>query len=366
MTVIMRKYAIFCYTGCALGGAIALFPTRAAAFQVENILRPGDPITTSSGNFPGGEAPANAIDGLTGTKYLNFDELNVFITVQPQYSLPYLLNGFSVTSANDAPERDPKTYTLLGSNDNTLFTTITSGMLADFNNRFETQTVSFAAISPFSFYRFVVNDVRDSASANSVQFAEFGLRADVEFAPDISQPGDPIVSNPDNSPGPEGIANLIDNNVDTKFLNFAEQNVAVTLTPSLIGGPSLLRGIALTSANDAPERDPASLVIAGSNNGVDFFQIYAGVAPTFTARFQERELFFANSNPYTQYRVTFVNVVDPGAANSVQIAEMRLIASAPAVVPEAGSGSLLATIGLLTLAGVVVSRRRRYRHAPQA
>jgi len=51
----------------------------AAAFSQasgQDITRPGDALTPSSGNHPAGEAAPNAIDNTASTKYLNFDRVN--------------------------------------------------------------------------------------------------------------------------------------------------------------------------------------------------------------------------------------------------------------------------------------------------
>src|SRR5213592_4223079 len=87
---------------------------------------------------------------------------------------------------------------------------------------------------------------------------------------DITQPGDPIVPTSNNSPGSEAVANAIDN-APTKYLNFDKVNTGFTVTPSV--GGTLVSGITLTSANDAPDRDPSSFVLSGSLDGTSFFDI---------------------------------------------------------------------------------------------
>src|SRR5262245_54380124 len=85
------------------------------------------------------------------------------------------------------------------------------------------------------------------------------------FAGNITRPGDPVVPSSNNSPGSgaENSPNAIDNNVNTKYLNFDKLNTGFTVTPTM--GSSVCRGITLVSANDAPERDPASFLLEGSN-----------------------------------------------------------------------------------------------------
>src|SRR5512134_3670743 len=93
---------------------------------------------------------------------------------------------------------------------------------------------------------------------------------------DVTQPGDPIVASSNNSPGSEGVANAIDNQ-PTKYLNFDRVNTGFTVSPRV--GLSVVQCLTLTSANDAPDRDPADFVLSGSYDGTNFTQIAAGPVP---------------------------------------------------------------------------------------
>src|SRR5678809_258293 len=112
---------------------------------------------------------------------------------------------------------------------------------------------------------------------------------------DITQPGDPIVPTSNNSPGSEGVANAIDNQ-PSKYLNFDKLNTGFTVTPRV--GLSVVQCITLTSANDAPERDPASYVLSGSYDGSNFTQIASGTVPAFPSRFFKQTIQFPNNTPY--------------------------------------------------------------------
>ena len=110
--------------------------------------------------------------------------------------------------------------------------------------------------------------------------------------------------------------------------------------------------INLTSANDAPARDPASYIVLGSNDGgATFTQIAGDVVPAFSGRFVEQDFTFANATPYAMYEVLFPSVADPTTNNSMQIGEVQLIGAA--LVPEP------ATLGLFALAGIPILAWRR-------
>ena len=71
---------------------------------------------SSSSNYPAGEAPANAIDGNGGTKYLNFARTNTGIIVTPQ-AASTVVKAIALSTANDAVERDPTSVAIYGTND---------------------------------------------------------------------------------------------------------------------------------------------------------------------------------------------------------------------------------------------------------
>ena len=87
-----------------------------------SILGSGDSIiafdtdTGASSSFPGAEGPGFAIDGNSGTKYLNFGGVNTGFIVTPSGGAS-VISAFSMTTGNDAPGRDPNAYVLYGTND---------------------------------------------------------------------------------------------------------------------------------------------------------------------------------------------------------------------------------------------------------
>jgi hypothetical protein len=141
---------------------------------------------------------------------------------------------------------------------------------------------------------------------------------------DVSQPGDPVVPTSDNHPAGEHAGLAIDNDASTKYLNFDGANDAPSgLTISTGGG--VVTGLGLTSANDAPDRDPATFVLSGSNDGgATFTEIASGDVAAFTARFERQELSFANEAGYSTYHLVFPTTA--GASTCcMQIAEIELI-----------------------------------------
>jgi hypothetical protein len=179
----------------------------------------------------------------------------------------------------------------------------------------------------------------------------------------IFHPGDVIAGTQTsggtaNSPSGEPAPFSIDNAAQSKYLNFNAGGSGIYETPAL--GLSIANTLSLTSANDAPERDPATYEVWGTNDPnpndtnpvlnpgwASFYTlISSGTVPAFAGRFTEASIPFANSTPYTSYVVDFPTVANPTAANSMQIADIQL--SGPIGVPEPGTAALF-TIGALML-----------------
>jgi len=120
-------------------------------------------------------------------------------------------------------------------------------------------TVGVVGPPPYRFYQLIPTGLRDDGSANSVQIAEFHLLLGTNRVTGA------IASNPGGrNPSGEGPQQGQDGNPDTKWLDF---NKTMPLVLDF-GAPVVVDGYRLSSANDAPERDPVSWRIEGSQNGV--------------------------------------------------------------------------------------------------
>jgi len=106
--------------------ALAVIPVTHAA--TVNLGTEG--FTIPGNNWPGGEPPSKAIDGLAG-KYLNFGQENTGIVVTP--AAGQAPTSITAWAANDSPERDPASFWLGGTNGDSLtgaYTFIAGGLLA--------------------------------------------------------------------------------------------------------------------------------------------------------------------------------------------------------------------------------------------
>lgn len=163
-----------------------------------------------------------------------------------------------------------------------------------------------------------------------------GLSPAAPTAEDVTRPDDPVIGQPNNGrwPANEAPPFAIDNDINTKYLHHRDGQVAgIIITTQLGTGtpqPTLVQGLSFTTANDAPERDPHSYELYGSNvsaNGpwtlisqgpiVDFI----GGWPRLTKN--ETPIIFNNQTEYRHYRLMFPTL---GGGSGFQIAEIELLA----------------------------------------
>ncbi len=128
-------------------------------------------ITGNHTNSPGAENLSKLVDSNFSSKYLAFD-YNTNFYVQLAYPSSTKIDAYTITSGNDAPERDPKEFTLQGSNDGTTWTTIDSRSNENFPGRNLTRTFNLAAEAGYSHYRLNITSI---SGANLIQISEWRL-----------------------------------------------------------------------------------------------------------------------------------------------------------------------------------------------
>ena len=134
----------------------------------------------------------------------------------------------------------------------------------------------------------------------------------------------------------------IDNNINTKYLNFGDNlgvgdvygiNSGFYLTANV--GSSVATGIRFTTANDAPERDPTMVTLEGSNSAISelpsgrsWTLIYSGPSGISATTDPGRQTLcqlrvINNSIAYKSYRLLVTDKRGPG--NAVQYAEFAIL-----------------------------------------
>jgi len=131
----------------------------------------GGTLTGNYTNSPGGEQLPNLVDSNFSSKYLAFN-YNTDLYVQLAYPSSKKIDAYTITSGNDAPERDPKDFNLAGSNDGTTWTTIDSRSNESFPGRNLTRTFNLATEVQYSYYRLNITSI---SGASLIQVSEWRL-----------------------------------------------------------------------------------------------------------------------------------------------------------------------------------------------
>lgn len=149
-------------------------------------------VRASGENEGSGEVKENLVDGQPSSKWLTWAP-----TGWAEFDLdaPVKVVTYALTSANDAPERDPRDWTLQGSTDGKEWTVLDKREGESFAKRFETRTYDFAAGAAYRHFRLEIS--RNNGAANITQLA------DVQFSNgDASTPIPPdMLSQVDRGPG---------------------------------------------------------------------------------------------------------------------------------------------------------------------
>ncbi|ATY16472.1 alpha-mannosidase [Amycolatopsis sp. AA4] len=137
-------------------------------------------ISATSENTGGGEVAANLVDGSTGTKWLSWDPT---ASVTFTLSAPTSITHYAISSANDFPGRDPRDWTLQGSNDAQQWTDLDKQTGQSFANRFQQNDYKLAAPSAaYTYYR--LNVTRNNGDS-IMQMSELLLANDDPAPPPL-------------------------------------------------------------------------------------------------------------------------------------------------------------------------------------
>ncbi|MGB1263949.1 MAG: basic secretory protein-like protein [Cognaticolwellia sp.] len=168
---------------------IAIFTGGVAACVAESPVNEVEPQPTASINFlelpfsattehadsPAAEGVNNLFDGDKGSKFLAVHP-SAWVTFQAE--TPKVLTGYQLTSAGDAPGRDPKEWQLEASNDGIKWTTIDTRSEQKFSSRRATNTYKVTGnTTKYSHYRYHFTQTKTTTwGDNYLQIAELELQ----------------------------------------------------------------------------------------------------------------------------------------------------------------------------------------------
>ena len=300
------------------------------------LLSPSDRVIgidlDSGSGYPGGEAPPYAIDANSGTKYLNFSHWNAGIIINP--GTASVAQSLVLTTANDAPERNPASYLLFGSNypiasaDNSNgftdhWTFISSGNLNLPTAPFVTASpVNFTNSASFTSYWLVFTSTRNWDTI--MQIGDIQLYTGTDgTGSGILASGNPTLATawqswwPSSGEAPEKVVD----GTPSKYLNFGKENSGFIVIPA--AGATVINSFVLTTGGDAEGRDPASWILHGQAKNGQWSEIGSGTLSLPGDRNTPGAAVpVTNTTAYVAYRMVFPAVKNAGE-NSMQIAEAQ-------------------------------------------
>lgn len=130
---------------------------------------------SARGEIGSGEGKEKVFDNQQDSKWLDLSPQGSWIAYAYASGVAGRLTGYTLTSANDCPERDPAQWQLQGSNDGANWTTVDSQSGVAFSARFQKLAFPLTGAPTYKAYRLNITKVFDPSSANCVQLGEIEL-----------------------------------------------------------------------------------------------------------------------------------------------------------------------------------------------
>jgi hypothetical protein len=186
----------------------------------------------------------------------------------------------------------------------------------------------------YKHYQVLYTAVRGAGSAKISDVELIGVTEDVLV--DITSPGNTIYGYPTDVdwPGSENPLMALDNDIRTNYRHNKGEDkpTGFVVTPSK---KKVVNRLTITTADDAPERDPVAFKFYGSDGDIyagPWTLIASGKIDDFNQETpwprmtkNETPIMFDSDVAYKHYRLMITEVRDPGSADSMQLAEVELI-----------------------------------------
>jgi hypothetical protein len=345
---------------------------------------------SSNSSYPANETPEHSLDLVSSTKYRNFGRRNTgFIVVNPPPG-PTVVQSMVLRTANDAPDRDPASYALYGTNSTVVSPDNSSGMgepwqlisagplnLPAARGTFS-DVISFTNPQAYRSYRLVFPDLKNFRAVDSMQIGDVALFQSSDgtgqsiFSVTNDARAIQLPTSQADSPPGDGPENALDGHPGTKYLNLGKENSGFIVT--LSGAPAVVTSFEITTANDAPSRDPASWMLFGTNDAIVSGNFSQGTAENWSvidsgtldlpdARLTAGPVAVVQNvtmTPYQSYRLVFPTAKGAAVGSGIQFADIQFFGFRAAGTPSnpVPEPSAIALIAWAIGRSAVAARRR--------
>ena len=273
-----------------------------------------------------GEGFENLIDGDIATKLCSKYNGSLWVSVQLQ--TPTAATAYKLaTYAEDVAARDPKDFNLYGSLDGVTWVLLDARTDVKMPGRGQYYTFNFDNTVAYGYYKLelTANNGVDPFGLDVFQLAEWELgfkSADAEEE-EPKEENEKVeidrstVTGTEDLGGGESKANLFDGSFETKMVARGK-----TFTVSFaLKQAAVIKGYAITSANDHLTRSPKSWILYGSTDGTTYTKIDAQTGILFEQVFEEKIFGIANDKEYLYYKL---EVTENDGNEYTQFSELAL------------------------------------------
>ncbi|MBQ8235593.1 MAG: GH92 family glycosyl hydrolase, partial [Clostridia bacterium] len=302
-----------------------------------------------STTLDGGQGILQIFDGSLETKVCQVNTPTLWVSVK--LSAPAAVNTYKIGSANDHDVRDPKDWTVYGSNDGETWVALDQRTDADLPERNTLYTFTFKNNTEYLYYKLDItaNNGSDAWGNQINQFSEWQLFVDESLVFE-EESTEPVKAEVDTSTvtgsadlgGGESKANLFDGKTSTKMVcSGSTFTVSFALTSAQV-----VKGYSITSANDHLNRSPKKWNFYGSLDGKEWTKIDSQSSVEFADYFEEQIFGIANNTAYLYYKL---EVTENGGNAYTQFSELTLYTALdeslipeeiPGMVTEQGFGPI--------------------------
>jgi hypothetical protein len=242
--------------------------------------------------------------------------------------------SYTVTSANDEQYRDPRDWTLSGSNDGSTWTVLDTRTNEVFATRFLSKNYNFSNSTAYAYYRWDVQSTYYPPLCGKFQTAGLDLWTGAGGTGTNKSLGATITASFNQGSGTEGSDFAFDGSASTKWhASNLWPTTGSGLSAYIVGykltAAAAIDWYTITSGNDnLTIRDPADWKLQGSNDGLTWTDADSRTGETFPSNnFTKTYTFFNSVGSFVYWRLLITKKGDGTSTGTIQINEIEMDAT---------------------------------------